>query len=564
MDKSKPEINWIEEYYHQIDTGKITACKNILSVYRHLVKMINAPPAKCPYHFDNKKADYAIKFIEGFCRLSKGKNAGKLIQLELWQKALISAIFGFVDENGLRQYREVMLLVGRKNGKSSLASCIALYGLLADRESAPEVVSAATKRDQAKIVWNETVRMIKKDPYVRKYCRCRVADIYCDMNDGNFKPLASDSNSLDGLNVSLGILDEIHAWQDTNLYDVIADSQTARSQPLILITSTAGFVRENIYDNKYKQAEDVIDGYDGGNYKDDRFLPIIYELDDKTEWQQQSMWIKANPALGTIKDFHALAEKVQRAKSGHKDKNDLLTKDFNFPLSSTRAFLSWSDIKSAESFDISSLVTKSTYAIGGFDLSKSRDLTSACIIFKTSPDSKIYVLSMSWITEQALSENEESNIPYQKWIDNGWLRVCPGNLIDYKEVIQWLMEARSKHKLYLYKVGYDRYSANYMVQEMENETGPNVLDQVIQGAKTLSIPLEFLKSQLEAKNLVYNQNPVLMWCLANLEVQIDSNGNFKPTKNRNLSTRNDAAMALLDALTSYLRNLDEYNNLISK
>ena len=458
--------NYIEEYYNEIVSGKVTVSNKVRRTYKHLVNNIKNPQGA--FHFDENKADRAIEFIQTFCHLSKGKTGGKLIELELWQKALVSAIFGFVDANDLRQYREVLLLVGRKNGKSALESAIALYCLIADSESAPEIYSVATKREQARVVWDETVRMIKKSPEIHKYCKTRVGDIYCSINDGIYKPLASDSNTLDGLNVSCALIDELHAWRDSNLYDVVADGMTARQQPLIIIASTAGFVRENIYDKKYKQAVDTINGYDGiGDYKDDRFLPIIYELDDKEEWKNCNCWLKANPGLGTIKDYAQLAEKVQRAKAGHKDIKDLLTKDFNLPETSSQSYLDWSDIKNEATFN--ALDLKPNYGIGGFDLSQTTDLTSAVVIFRIPNDENIYVLTKSWITSDALERREqEDKVPYRQWINKDYLRISDGHIIDYHMIVQWFQEIQDKYGIYLYKIGYDRYGASYLTQEMQD------------------------------------------------------------------------------------------------
>ena len=552
-------MDYIQQYYHEITEQKVTVCHKTKRVYKHLVDAIHHPGV---FHFDEEKANRAITFIEVFCHLSKGKTGGQLMELELWQKALISAVFGFIDDNGLRQYREVLLLVARKNGKSALESAISLYMLIADGESAPELYSVATKRDQAKVVWDEAVRMVKKSPEIHKYCKCRVGDIYCGINDGIYKPLASDSNTLDGLNVSCALIDELHAWKDSNLYDVVADGMTARQQPLIIIASTAGFIRENIYDLKYKQAEDTINGYDGiTDYVDDRFLPVIYELDDKEEWRDSSCWQKANPGLGTIKDYQQLAEKVNRAKAGHKDVKDLLTKDFNVPETSSQSYLDWQDIKNTATFSITEL--KPRYGIGGFDLSRTTDLTSAGVIFRVPEDPHIYVLTMSWMTEDALDERErEDKVPYRKWIERGLLRICPGHLIDYHMIADWFAEIQRSYDIYLYKVGYDSYGAGYLTKEMTETYGEHTMEIVIQGAKTLSIPLQNLKAELRAKNVVYNNNPILAWCLANLRVKQDINGNYQPCKNRSNKTRDDAAMALLDCFTVYLRNMEDYLNII--
>src|SRR5690606_38291420 len=244
----------------------------------------------------------------------------------------------------------------RKNGKSTLGSAIALYMLVADGEAGPEVVSAATKKDQAKIIWLEAKRMVKKSPALRKRVKTLVAELVSDFNDGSFKPLSSDSNTLDGLNVHCGLIDELHAIEDKNLYDVIVDGTSAREQPLIVIVSTAGTVREGIFDIKYDEAERIINGYDDPDgYKDERVLPIIYELDKREEWTDPECWQKANPGLGTIKKIDELARKVKKAQENPLLVKNLLTKDFNVRETTTQAWLTFEQIDNQETCDTSVL-----------------------------------------------------------------------------------------------------------------------------------------------------------------------------------------------------------------
>ena len=236
----------------------------------------------------------------------KGRAGGTPIKLELWQRAFISVIFGMADEQGFRQYREAIMIVGRKNGKSTLASAIGLYLLTKDGEPGPEIYSVASKKDQARVIWDESVKMIHKSPALKKRCKTLVSVIKCEYNDGTFRALAADSNSLDGLNVHGALLDEVHAWKDKNLYDVVVDGESARQQPLTLITTTAGTVRESIYDLKYDECAKIIAGYDDGKYVDERVFATVYELDNSNELYTESAWKKANPGLGTIKSLHPL------------------------------------------------------------------------------------------------------------------------------------------------------------------------------------------------------------------------------------------------------------------
>ena len=308
-------MNFIAEYAEKIESGEIITSYKVKRVYLQLVKELADPESE--WEYSESRAAHAIEFVESYCKHSKGKLGGKPLLLELWQKALVAATFGVIHKiDETRRFQEVMLIVGRKNGKSVLASAIGLYMMIADGEPGAEIFAAATMRDQAKIIWLEAKRMVKKSPVLLKRIKPLVAELVGDFNDSFFKPLGSDSDTLDGLNVHCALLDEIHAWKTKELYDVIFDGTTAREQPLIFITSTAGTIRESIYDIKYDEAENLIKSYDDPNIqgKNDRFFPVIYELDDRKEWTDPRCWVKANPGLGTIKQTKQLAAKVGKAQ----------------------------------------------------------------------------------------------------------------------------------------------------------------------------------------------------------------------------------------------------------
>lgn len=553
-------MNSIAEYWKAIESGEIVTSKEIKAVYKHLNKKLTTSKID-GYHYDADKAERAIHFIESFCHLPKVKGS-PLVKLMLWQRAMISAIFGFVDDDGNRQYHEVALIIGRKNSKSTTAAFIALYLLLADAEAEPELYTAANTRDQAKILWRAAVDVIRKSEALRQYCKVRIADITTDFNGGIFKPLANDSNSLDGLNASAVFLDEVHNYKDTSLYDVMVDSTAMRTQPLTIITSTAGFVREGFYDLKLEEYERIIYGLDDPDgYKDPRRLPLIYKLDSAKEFDNPQAWIKANPGLGEIRSLSKLAEDVARAKGNAAKKKDIFIKFFCIPQTGQMHFLDPEEIKDDVQFN--PLQQKPRYGIGGFDLSTVNDLTAAVVIYQIPGDEHIYVLSQFWMPEEALEKHLQSDkVPYDIWKEKGWLRLCPGNKINHQAVADWFEEVKAEYDIYMYKIGYDAWSANYLVQDMEASYGPNVLVPVRQGAKTLSIPLQQMKAAFGKHLICYNNSQLMKWNLANLQVIVDSNGNWNTTKNRNEKIRDDGAMALLDALVVYYAYHDDYQNII--
>lgn len=553
--------DYITEYYGQIERGEIVVSARVKKLYKHLTEELQATGGR--YVFDRHKANYVIGFIEYFCKHSKGKWAGRPVVLELWQKALLSALFGFVDgETGLRKYRELLLIVGRKNGKSTLAAAIGVYLLVADGEAGPEIYSAATKRDQAKIIWTESVRMIKKSPALAKRCKCLVSAVHCRFNEGTFAPLASDTNNQDGLNIHGALIDELHAVKDKNTYDVLVDGMSARDQPLCIITSTAGTVRDNIYDLKYEEGCKIVDGYDDPDAKkDETILPVIYELDRRAEWTQPECWQKANPSLGSIKGIEYIETKVERAKNNPIYVKNLLTKDFNIRETATEAFLTFEQLDNTATFDITEL--KPRYAIGGVDLSSTTDLTNATIIFKVPDRPEIFVKQMYWIPEDLLMQRvQEDEVPYDIWKKQGWVRTSPGNSIDYRLVVEWFLEMQTEYDVYLYKVGYDAWSAKYFVMHMADIFGEPVMVPVHQGKKTLSGPMKSLAADLSAKLINYGNNQPLKWCMANVCVDVDKNGNIQPSKGISAKHRIDGFAGLLDAYVVYCDNKEEYDNLV--
>ena len=554
--------NPILEYWEQIESGKVPACRKIRKWYEYLVdRLVNPIPEM---HYNPKRGNHILEFAENYCCINSGKGANKPVVLELWEKAHLAAIFGFVDDNGNRTCRESVLIVGKKNGKSLLASVVGLYLLIADGEDGPQIYSAATKRDQAKIIWTESVRMVRKSRALSKRMKCRVGDISSEeFNNGSYKPLASDSDSLDGLNIHGALLDEIHQWKNGKaLYDILADGVSAREQPLIYVTSTAGTIREDIYDKKYEEAERVINGlFDSNGYKDIHFYPFIYELDERKEWTDESKWMKANPNLGVTKKLSYLRNKVNRALENPDEVKNLVCKEFNIRETSSEAWLTFEQLNNKATFDIAEL--KPRYGIGGCDLSSSTDLTNATVIFMVPDDDNIYVEQMYWLPEDLLERRvREDKIPYDIWEQQGWLRTCPGNKVHYKYVREWFEEIQNEKDIYLFKCGYDSWSATYFVEDMKNTFGASVMEPVIQGKKTLSSPMKSLGADLEKKRVIYNNNPILKWCLGNTSVDRDKNDNIQPCKGNSATRRIDGLAGLLDAYVELENNLEEYLSMI--
>ena len=576
-----PDYNPIREYWQAIEEGREVVSRKVYKTYRHLIRQLDEPGE---YFYSPARANHVLEFFENYCHHSKGKFGGRLVELELWEKALLAALFGFVDIEGNRQFRKCLLIVGKKNGKSLLASGIGLYMQLADGESGPEVYAVATKKDQAKIIWQEAKRMVRKSPTLLKRVRTLVSEIVSDFNDGTFKALASDADSLDGLNVHCALMDEIHQWKNGRaLFDIVADGITAREQPMIFMTSTAGVIREDIYDQEYEEAEKLINGYDDPDgYHDAHTICFIYELDSRGEWIDPKCWKKANPGLGTIKSYKILADKVKKAMQNPALVKNLVCKEFNIRETSSEAWLTFEELDNRDTYLLNPAekrfvwrhqegeVAKDIelpyprYGIGGADLSSTTDLTAAKVLFMVPGCDRVFALSMYWLAENLLERRvQEDKIKYDKWFERGLLRLSPGNKVHHRYVKEWFIEVQEELDIYIPYIGYDAWSADYWVEDMKSYFGDPSMIPVHQGKKTLSDPMKRLKNDLADKLIVYNNHPIDKWCLANTSYEEDKNGNIQPHKTSKPTRRIDGTAALLDAYTILQDKQEEYLSLIA-
>ena len=546
----------LERYCTDILDGKITACHRMKQISERLLEDLANPGE---FHFDPDIANRHVEFIQRFCKVPSGR-LGAPLKLELFQRARLQAVFGFVDDNDLRRYNEVMIVEGRKNGKTTETASIELDLLVNDGEGSPQIYNVATKLDQARLGYEAAVKMRQMSPLLAKHLKKRLSDIYCPMNMGFIKPMASNTSSLDGLDAHGATIDELAAIKNRDLYDLVKQAMSARRQPLLFVITTNGFVRGGIFDAQYQYACDILDG----KANNPRFLPFLYELDDRAEWDDPACWIKANPGLGTIKSRAYLAEMVQKAKDDPSFKPTVMVKDFNMPQTAESAWLRWEDLNNEETFDL-----KFDYCIGGFDAADTTDLNAAKALCMRPDDPKIYVRSMYWIPESVIEEQERAgsrrerdNVPYSLWIQQGYMRTCPGNKCDKRIFLEWFKELREQEDLYVLFIGYDPWHIDdTLLREFQAEFGPNCMIPVRQGALTLSQPMKDLKADFEAHRIIYNNNPVDKWCLVNTEVKTDVNGNVQPVKSLDARRRIDGTVALLCGYKVLQDKADVYVNL---
>ena len=540
-------MNYLKEYYDKISTGEIVAGKKIIKIYKKLVE--EAEDNSLPFYFDEETGERPIEFIETFCKQAEGE-IGKPIKLELFQKAYIQALFGFLNrDTNTRRFNETMFLVGRKNGKTTMLSAIALYMMIADGEGSAECYSVATKKDQAAKAFKSAVAMRAQSPEIRAIVNKRRTDMYMPSTFSSFEPLSSDSDTLDGLNSHLVIIDELHAIKDRNLYEVMKQSTSSRRQPLVVMITTAGTVRECIFDDIYNYANNVLDG----TVKNDAFLPVLYELDKTEEWKDIKCWAKANPGIGTIKQYKYLTEQVQRAKDDFSSKKGVLCKDFNVRSNTDEKWLDFDIVNNEDTFELEEL--RGSYGIGGADLSSTTDLTCATILIVKN--NKKYVLQHYFIPKEILEQKvSEDNVPYDKWEQRGLLTTCEGAKVNYSYVTDWFYKMHTEFDISAIWVGYDPWGSQYWIEEMQ-ETGFEMI-KVIQGARTMSNPMKELEADLKEKRVIYNNNPITKWCLLNTSIEVDKNDNIRPVKGKKSKQRIDGAVSLIDAYCVLFEKMNDY------
>ena len=541
----------LESYCTKILDGRINGCEKLKIECNRLLDDLHNPGK---YHFEERIANHHIEFIERYCKIPSGK-IGAPFKLEEFQKAQLQATFGFIDDNGIRKYNEVLIIEGRKNGKSSLLAAILIDMLCNDHEGSPQCVTAATMLDQAKLTFNAALKMVRQSPELSAHIRKRVSDLYYANNMGTIKALANNTNSLDGLDLHCAVIDELSAIKNRDTYDLLKQAMGARLQPLLFTISTNGYVRESIFDSQYMYAANILNGA----IKNEKFLPFIYELDKPDEWTDPECYIKANPGLGTIKSVDYLNEMVQKAKDDRSFKATVLCKDFNLPQTESTAWLSYEEFVNEE--EVSMEYLSHSYAIAGVDLSSVRDLTCATLLIRKPDNVKVYVLQKYFIPQAKLDDmdkNQTKEAPYKLWSDQGWLIINEGAQVDYSKVTEWFVEMVEKWDIRPLWVHYDRALANYFAAEMTNY-GFDMIPTA-QGPFTWSQPMKEMGAAFHDHKVVYNNNPILRWCLGNTaQKALNKDGieTIQPVKIQQ-NRRIDGMVSLLNAWVGYVKHYDEY------
>lgn len=533
----------INEYYKGIKLGSIIVGKYIRLWYERIVKGLQSGE----YTYSEKAYNRAARFIECFAHHHEGALAPQLVRLELWQKAFIAVIFGILDENGVRQFREIFLVIARKNGKTLLAAAIAEYMTLMDGEYGSRVYFCAPKLAQAALCYNAFFQMIDKEPEISAMVRKRRTDIYYADTNSTAEPMAFSAKKSDGMNPHLVVCDEIAAWAgDAGLkqYEVLKSALGARTQPMILSISTSGYVNEGIYDELMKRSTSVING----TSKETRLAPFIYMIDDVSKWNIQDELRKSNPNLGVSVPWSYLAEEIAVAETSISKKVEFLTKYANVKQNSSLAWFSSQTIKKAFGNNYTLEDFRNTYALAGIDLSQTTDLSSACVLIERG--GVIYVFSHFWLPSEKLTEaTERDGIPYQAMIERGFLTLSGDNFVDYRDCFNWFTRLIEEYQIYPLMVGYDRYSAQYLVQDLESYGFH--MESVYQGYNLTTIE-DNLEGLLKNGALQSgDDNDLLKIHFLDAAQQLESNTNAHPRKKLvkiNKRAHVDGVAAILDAL----------------
>lgn len=538
--KNSYQTNYILEYYQKINDGTIVAGAWIHLVYEYIIKGLEDKI----FYYDQKKANRAIKFMEGYCHHAKGALAPQLIKLELWEKAMISCIFGIVNEDGYRQFREIFCVIARKCGKSLIASGIMEYMAYADQEYGADVYCIAPKLDQTEIVYNAFWQSVEKEPDLKDLSKRRKTDIYIESTNTSIKKIAFSAKKSDGFNPHLTVCDEIASWQgDAGIkqYEVMASALGARLQPLIFSITTANYIDGGIYDDLYARSTRLLKG----NSKESRLLPFIYQIDDLEKWDDINELQKSIPNLGVSVSVSFMLEEIAKASQSLANKSEFMCKYCNIKQNSSQAWLDAPVISAARGEKLNLEDFKDSYCVCGLDLSQTTDLSAAtCVIEKNG---ELYVFAKFWLPEEKIKEaTERDGLPYDIYIQRGLLAPSGENFIDYKDCFDWFRELVEKYSLYPLKVGYDRYSAQYLIQDME-AYGFHC-DDVYQG-DNLWVVLQEMEGLFKDKKIHIGDNDLLAIHLLNAAIKMSTErGRGKLVKISPMA-HIDGCAALADAFT---------------
>jgi phage terminase large subunit-like protein len=547
-------MNYLIEYYNEINNGNIIVGEELKTQLDQLIKDLDNPL----YSFDEQPGNLRIDFIETFCKHTKSPFNGMPFILELWEKALLQTAYGFkMADSGLRRFNEVILLIARKNGKTTFVAGIDLAEFFLSRGGV-DIVCASNTTEQANILFEEINNMREQSPALSKETRSKknIYHIYSPKTKNKIKKLSAQSRNKDGYNIEVGCIDEVHEMTDSKVYDAIKQSQSTKKEPLIFIITTEGTTVGGFLDNKLDYARKMLKD----EIQDSRVLPWLYTQDSTKEiYEDSSTWQKSNPSLGVVKLENYLEDVMNKSKHDLSTRVTMLCKDFNIKQADSGSWLSFDDLNNEDKYTIDKL--RDSYAIGGVDLSSTTDLTAAVLVIQKRDSSIKYVIPHFFMPSEVVEKRiKEDNVPYDIWIKKGFVTLTEGNQNDFSLVTQWFMKMIQTYGIRPLWVGYDPWNSQYWIKEME-DLGFN-MEKVRQGIYSLSEPMKIMEADLKNNIVNYNNNPIMKWCLANTQAKVDLNGNIQPSKLNSKYKRIDGTVALIIAYVVLNRYKTDYENMI--
>ena len=517
----------------KLRTGKLTRC----AVERHDRDLKTA--ANRGFFFDEEAANRALTLFN-FLRHSKGEWSGQVIELEPWQCWTIAAVFGWKNEDtGYRRFRTVYEEVGRKNGKTTKLAGVGLLGLTKDDEGGPEIFAAATKREQARLLFDEACRMIKQSKPLRRRLEVQQHRIINPANFGKFEPLSADGQSMDGLNPHIVMIDELHAHKTPVVWDVLKSALGARSQPLIWAITTAGYNKNGICYEVRDYAVKVLTCV----IEDDSFFSVIYTLDEGDEWTDEANWIKANPNLDVSVSLDYLREQARQAVVMPTAKTNFLTKHLNIWVTGETQWCNielW--LRCGVDYRLEQLDTIAAVYLG-VDLASVSDIASIGGVAVLA-DGSWKTFGKHYLPEDAVNNNiRKTSVPFRKWHENGWLTLTPGNVIDYNWIKADLMTMMET--LPVKEIAFDRWNSSQLVNDLMEGGAPMVAFG--QGYASMNAPMKELERRYLSGDIEHPNDPLLTWAMSNLVAEQDPAGNIKPAKNKS-QEKIDSAVALIMAI----------------
>ncbi len=555
MAKTRKEaLHPAEQYARDVVDGKLVACKWVrLACERYFHDLEHGHERGL--YFDREAAERVLHFI-GLLRHSKGKwgrGGGERITLEGWQQFIVWNVFGWLRaSDGMRRFRTLYKEVARKNGKSTVGAGLGLYLAFADGEPGAEVYSAATKRDQARIVHKEAIRMVRKNPGLKKYIKVYKDNLNLERTASKYEPLGADSDSTDGLNVHGVIADELHAWKTREMWDVLETATGSREQPLLVAITTAGIDRMSVCYEKHEYTRKVLEGWKDGSFEDDTWFGIVYTLDEGDDWRDESVWVKANPNLGVSKSWDDMRMKAKRAEQMTASLNNFLRRELNVWV---QGEIKWANMDAwrkcggpVPALELPGRL-KGRICYGGLDLGSTSDITADVNVFP-SEDGFFDAVCRFWIPEDhVLIRTRDAGVHYDQWVREGYIEATPGNVIDYEWIFERMEQDADDYDID--QTAFDRWGAARVVQVLEAKGMTMV--QFGQGFASMNPPMKELERLILAGKIRHGNNPVLTWMMDNVVARMDPAGNIKPDKAKSRE-KIDGVVALIMALDLALRH----------